>query len=110
MGTTVCACLSGLAAQDSIGERTSVGCPKNLDPDAGRRFRVRTSAAPRSHGVIEEIGLGKLLRVFERLGDQRCVRHAGACYQTRPICGYGDLQLSKELQALARPCAAARHN
>src|SRR5690348_3178518 len=37
---------------------------------------------PRSHRVIEEIWLGEFSRIFQRLGDKRRIRHAGACYQT----------------------------
>src|SRR5258706_7645787 len=37
---------------------------------------------PRSHRVIEEIRLGELLLIFQRLGDKRRNRHAYACYQT----------------------------
>ena len=37
---------------------------------------------PRSHGVIKEIGLGELLRLFDHLRDQRRVRHADTRFQT----------------------------
>src|SRR5688500_12709475 len=37
---------------------------------------------PRSHGVVEEIGLVELLRVLEHVADDRRIRHADACYQT----------------------------
>src|SRR6266849_271615 len=37
---------------------------------------------PRSHRVIEEMRLGELSRIFQRLGDKRRIRHADACYQT----------------------------
>src|SRR5262245_53147779 len=37
---------------------------------------------PRSYRVIEEIRLGELLRIFQRLGDERRIRYADACYQT----------------------------
>jgi hypothetical protein len=34
---------------------------------------------PRSHSVIEEIGFREFLRKFQRVADQRRVRHADAC-------------------------------
>src|SRR4030095_4297468 len=37
---------------------------------------------PRSHGVIEEIGVVELLSVLDHLSDEQRVRHTDACEQT----------------------------